>query len=120
MADFGNKKGNICYVGIFGVDAKIVGCPYQNICKVIWKEKQINWMSASFKSFIYTKYDSSTKTGACIYSNLCVTTGAIKCFNTDLGNKQGPLCYVGQFNGAKMINCASGQYCAVIKHIQSI
>jgi len=52
--------------------------------------------------------------GSCIFSSNCATTGTVTCFNTDLGNKQGPMCYVGQFNGAKMINCALGQSCAVI------
>jgi hypothetical protein len=34
MADFGNKKGNICFVGTFGIDASIRGCALSNICKV--------------------------------------------------------------------------------------
>jgi hypothetical protein len=57
------------------------------------------------------KYDSSTKTGGCVQN--CVTTGTVTCFSNDLGNKQGPVCYVGQFNGAKVVNCALGQSCAV-------
>ena len=64
-------------------------------------------------SLSLSKYDSSTNKGTCIYSLSCVTTATVTCFKTDLGNKQGPLCYVGQFNGAKVVNCALGQFCAV-------
>ncbi len=32
--DFANQKGAQCFVGTFGLDAQIRGCPYQNICKV--------------------------------------------------------------------------------------
>jgi hypothetical protein len=36
------------------------------------------------------------------------------CFFTDFGNKQGPLCYVGQFGlDATIVGCGKGGYCVV-------
>ena len=36
------------------------------------------------------------------------------CFFTDFGNKQGPLCYVGQFGlDATMVGCGKDGYCVV-------
>jgi len=112
-SDFGNKKGNLCFVGTFGVDAQIRGCAYQNTCRVIYKSLLqkivLHWSQIFALSSL--KYDSATKTGGCVQN--CVTTGTVTCFSNDLGNKQGPVCYVGQFNGAKVVNCALGQSCAV-------
>ena len=36
------------------------------------------------------------------------------CFFTDFGNKQGPLCYVGQFGlDATIVGCGKDGYCVV-------
>ena len=34
--EFGNRKGPLCYVGRFGIDAKIKGCGFEDQCQVIW------------------------------------------------------------------------------------
>ena len=71
------------------------------------------YLSLLTRIISFFKFDSSTKMGYCIASASCATTGSVTCFSTDLGNKQGPVCFVGQFNGARIVACAIGQNCAV-------
>jgi hypothetical protein len=96
-ADYGNseKRGPLCYVGIFGgsleTGARLKGCGVGDYCK-------------------YSTVGSNV-VGEC--STTC-GSDLSKCSQEDLKNKQGPICFVGNFFNETntAIACASGQSCS--------
>lgn len=100
--DFGNKVGPICWVGTFDKDATLQSCgatiatpPISDYC------------------IVYTTTDNKV-IGDCSVDGTDIPTGAklISKSRTDFGNKQGPICFVGQFgDNAEATACTIGKVC---------
>ena len=82
--------------------------------------KRIFKFEACANKFVcQTSIDSTTgaATGSCVSDASCINSTSITCTRLDYANKQGPLCYVGNFgSNAQPIACAKGQVCQVITY----
>jgi len=104
--DFGNKQGPLCYSGVFGINAELVGCSLGDVCKT----------TVSTDPFTQLMVVSGSCDSSC-----APLLNAVQCTQTDFGNKQGPICFVGQFGDwSPPTACLKGQVCQVRLHFNSV
>jgi hypothetical protein len=113
FSDYGNKLGPLCYVGKFDTDAELKGCGGTIVAGVVTPDFCL----------VYTSVTGAGTFGVCSSSpNLPagIPADAVKVLSTqiDMGNKQGPICFVGQFgNDATATACSKGKLCQRETHI---
>jgi len=108
FSDYGNKVGPLCYVGRFDTTAELQGCGGTINAGVVTPDFCL----------VYTSVSGAGTFGVCSSSATVLPAGvpadAVKVLSTqiDMGNKQGPICFVGQFgNDAFATPCTKGKIC---------
>jgi len=107
-------RGPLCYIGVFGSTIPTTGIPIGGTQFPRGLNAGAVLVACANKFVCQTSIDSTTgaATGSCVSDASCINSTSITCTRLDYANKQGPLCYVGNFgSNAQPIACAKGQVC---------